>query len=235
MEGRNRLREVEGLKTIPGEILDEIWKQGTVMKVPKNKTLIRAKEPADYIYYVLSGKVILYNLTRHGRRKIIFVLGKGMLVNDNVTNSAYAGTFCDTIEDSVFFAIGSKAFLKLLEQHFCLTKVILAEQERKLWRLSHQLKNTMGSIYMERKLAAKLWKLARDFGKPTEEGIQIEINMTITFLADLMGAPRETISRLCKTLTDYGLVKLEKRRITITDPDKMALFYKEGIIPAEKK
>lgn len=75
-----------------------------------------------------------------------------------------------------------------------------------------------------------LWKLTRDFGKDTEQGRMIDISMTITFLADLMGAPRETVSRLCKTLTDYGLIKIEKRRIYVTDPKRLSHFYKAGTI-----
>lgn len=226
----NKLYEIESLKKVSPEILREMWQKGSVIKHPKNTIFIRAREPVSYIYFVLSGKVIIYNLTRHGKRKIIFVYGKGVLVNENVINQRYSSTFCETIEECTLFTIDAGTFLKLMEKDFSLTKVILEEQERKIWRLGHQLKNTMGSIYMERKLAAKLWKLARDFGKPTKDGIQIDIVMTITFLADLMGAPRETISRLCKTLTDYGLMKMEKRKITITDPDRMAFFYKEGKI-----
>ena len=226
----NKLYEIESLKKVSPEILKEMWQKGSVIKHPKNTIFIRAREPVSYIYFVLSGKVIIYNLTRHGKRKIIFVYGKGVLVNENVMNQRYSSTFCETIEECILFAIDAGTFLKLMEKDFSLTKVILEEQERKIWRLGHQLKNTMGSIYMERKLAAKLWKLARDFGKPTKDGTQIDLVMTITFLADLMGAPRETISRLCKTLTDYGLMKMEKRKITITDPDKMAFFYKEGKI-----
>lgn len=226
----NKLYEIESLKKVSPEIVREMWQKGSVIKHPKNTIFIRAREPVSYIYFVLSGKVIIYNLTRHGKRKIIFVYGKGVLVNENVMNQRYSSTFCETIEECTLFAIDAGTFLKLMEKDFSLTKVILEEQERKIWRLGHQLKNTMGSIYMERKLAAKLWKLARDFGKPTKDGIQIDIVMTITFLADLMGAPRETISRLCKTLTDYGLMKMEKRKITITDSDRMAFFYKEGKI-----
>ena len=88
----------------------------------------------------------------------------------------------------------------------------------------------MGSIGLEKKLAAKLWKLSRDFGKRTPEGIEIDINMPVTFLADILGAPRETTSRLCNQLSGYGLIKMEKKRITILDSDRMAVFFKTGKI-----
>lgn len=103
-----------------------------------------------------------------------------------------------------------------------------------MWRLGHQLKNTVGSIYMERKLAAKLWKLARDFGIERPEGIEIDINMTITFLADMLGAPRETTSKTCKALSDYGLISMKKKRITIVDPARVSHFYKTGEIQKKK-
>ena len=230
MEKKNPLYDLDSLKSVPGAVLDAMWEKGGRTSLPKDRTFIRAKEPVNYVYIILSGKVILYNLTRNGKRKIIFVLGKGTLVNEAVVNPRYSSVFCDTIEECTFFSIRASAFLKCMEQSFELTKAVLEEQERKIWRMGHQLKNTTGSIQMERKLAAKLWKLARDFGKPCEDGIQIEIKMTVTFLADLLGAPRETASRLCKILTEYGLMKMENRRITITDPDRMASFYKDGII-----
>ncbi|MDO4555154.1 MAG: Crp/Fnr family transcriptional regulator [Lachnospiraceae bacterium] len=228
MEGKNRLFEIECLKNVSHTTLDKIWRNGSIVEMPKQSVFIRAREPAGLVHFVLSGKVMVYNLTNHGKRKIIFIFGKGVLLNENVLNPRYCSNFYETMERSRIFVIGSGQFLKYMEEDFSLVRAVMEEQERKIWRLSHQLKNTMGSIYMERKLAAKLWKLARDFGKPTKDGIEIDFNMTVTFLADLMGAPRETVSRICKTLTEAGLMKMEKRRITLPDPDRMARFYKEG-------
>lgn len=59
----------------------------------------------------------------------------------------------------------------------------------------------------------------------------IAISMTITFLADLMGAPRKSVSRLCKTLTDHGLIQIEKRRIYVTDPNGYLIFIRKGLLP----
>ena len=125
-------------------------------------------------------------------------------------------------------AIPVAALLGLMEQDFALARAVLVAQEKKIWRMAHQLKNTMGSIYMERKLAAKLWKLARDFGVPVQEGIEIDIYLPITLLADMLGAPRETTSRICGMLAEAGLITIRKKRIIVTAPDRMAHFYKTG-------
>ena len=203
--------------------------QGKIVTYPKGHLCLHAREDNSNIFFILNGKVQIYNLTKCGKKKILFVLGK-----DNIANESLAGSrntiFCETMECCCFYVIRRELLLSLMKEDFQFTKALLQYQERKLWRLEHQLKNTVGSIYLERKLAAKLWKMARDFGIRTDRGILIDINLSITFLADLLGAPRETTSRVCRKLTDYGLIFIEKKKIYIPDKEKMALFYKTGSI-----
>lgn len=230
MRGKNQLYQQRFLQDVSFDTMEKLWHAGTVKEFPKGSVLIRAREDVDSVYIQLSGKSIIYNLTHTGKRKIIFVFGEGTLLNEHVLNTHVASMYCETIEKSRIFVVSVMEFLHCMKNDFSLTRAVLETQERRIWRLGHQLKNTMGSIYLERKLAAKLWKLSRDFGTVTPEGIEIDINMSITFLADMLGAPRETTSRLCNTLTDYGLMKIRKKRITITDPQRMSYFYKTGKI-----
>lgn len=226
-------RQVEGLsilKEAAPETLLKLKQYGKVQEFSKNSLVIRAKEPLKYIYIQMSGKSIVYNLTHTGRRKILFIFGSGALLNEHVLNEHDSAMYCETIEKSQIFIIPADKFIYCMEQDFALSRAVLAAQERKIWRLGHQLKNTMGSIYMERKLAAKLWKLARDFGIGRPEGIEININLSVTLLADMLGAPRETASRLCRTLVDYGLIQMKGKRIIIPNTQKMSTFYKTGEI-----
>lgn len=228
MQGTNPLCRLELFESAAPHTREQLWGAGKMKMFPKGSVVISAKEPLESVYIQLSGKSIVYNLTHTGKRKIIFIFGKGSLLNEHILCLRDASLFCETIETSQIFIIPAAKFICCMECDFALTKSVLMAQERKIWRLGHQMKNTMGSIYMERKLAAKLWKLSRDFGINTPQGIEIDIDMTITFLADMLGAPRETTSRLFKILTDHGLLKKDKKRITIINPEKMAYFYKTG-------
>lgn len=230
MNGTNKLTNLACLQGVTPRTLDTLWQTGKVCKAKSGTILFHARTMPDRIYIQISGKSMIYNLTHTGKRKIIFIFGPGTLLNETVLNEHCVSAFCETIENSEIFSISVRQFSEFMQQDYSLVRAAFCAQEHKIWRLTHQLKNTMGSIYMERKLAAKLWKLARDFGVPKDDGIEIDIRMTITFLADFLGAPRETTSRLCHTLTDYGLMKFEHHKITITDPHKMSIFYKEGTI-----
>lgn len=230
MDGANRLTKAGCLRGVSKQTLDALWQMGKTDKLKSGTILFHARSMPDRIYIQISGKSMIYNLTHSGKRKIIFIFGPGTLLNETVFNEHCVSAFCEMIENSEIFSVSVRQFGECMQRDFSLVRAAFCAQEHKIWRLTHQLKNTMGSIYMERKLASKLWKLARDFGVPKDGGIEIDIRMTITFLADLLGAPRETTSRLCHTLTGYGLMKFENHKITITDPHKMSVFYKEGII-----
>ncbi len=234
MESYKSLEQLWVLKEGSPDTRLLFMQHGKITSYPKGHLCLRAQEDNSNIFFILKGKVQIYNLTKCGKKKILFILGK-----DNIANESLAGNrntvFCETIERCSFYVIRREILLSLMEKDFQLTKTLLQYQERKIWRLEHQLKNTVGSIYLERKLASKLWKLARDFGIRTDKGILIDMDLSITFLADLLGAPRETTSRVCRKLVDFGLILMEKKKIYIINAEKMVLFYKDGSLESFSK
>ena len=230
MNKKNPLIEMPLFDGVDSKTIKNIWAKGKVYEYPKGTILIRGKEPVSNVYIQLSGKSIQYNLTQNGKRKILFVFGRDMLLNEHVFNHHLTSIYCETIEKSEIFVIPVSEFIKQMTLDFKLAENVLEAQERKMWRLSHQLKNTMSSIYLERKLASKLWKLCRDFGIDKEYGREIDINMSITFLADMLGVPRETASRVCSTLVEQGLIKINKKRIVVVNLEGLQNFYRMGKI-----
>ncbi|MDO4976946.1 MAG: molybdopterin-guanine dinucleotide biosynthesis protein B [Eubacteriales bacterium] len=225
-KSKNMLYKVPFLQDLNPSTLEGLWKDGSVEEFKKGTILLSAREMSEIVFIQLTGKSAIYNLTLSGDRKVIFIFGKGILLNDHVMTNHAPSVYCETIEKSKIFVISKKAFIKWMGKDFDLTTAVLNMQEWKMWRMGHQLKNTNGSIYMERKLAAKLWKLARDFGEEKENGVEINFNLSITFLSDMLGCPRETTSRICRVFQDQGLITINRKRITILDPDRLAALYK---------
>ena len=228
MKKLDYIKQFEIFQGVDPNILEDLVQKGKILDIEKGVIFFRAKEPTEFIHFQITGKSIIYNLTHEGKRKILFICGKGMLLNEHIYNTRTTSMYCETITQSKVFVIPSAEFVKLMTADERLLQNVFEAQERKIWRLSHQLKNTMSSIFLERKLAAKLWKLARDFGIQREDGIEIDVNLTASFLADMLGVSRETTSRTCAILVENGLIKIKKKRIFIENPEKMAAFYKTG-------
>lgn len=227
MNRYKNLKELKIFQEVTPETMEQMQSLGKIVSMKKGTVCYRAAEKQDNIFILLDGQAIIYTLTRCGNRKIIFVHGSGELLNESIIATDKTTVFCNLIRDSKVFVIRNQVFCQLMEKDFTLVRAVMRVQERKLWRTSHQLKNTLGSIYLEKKLAAKLWKLARDFGTPAAgQAVRIDVNMSITFLADFLGAPRETTSRICKSLVKRGLITIGKKTVTVINMDCLAKFYK---------
>lgn len=227
----NQLGALLFFRPLKEETRQTLWENGYVRRCAKRRLLFQAGDIIQTLYFQLSGKSCIYTMTPSGQRKIHFVCGRGALLNQNTLNPSVSATCCEMMEESTIFAVPSEVVARCMHSDFELVRSVVGAQERKLWRLQHQLKNTVSSMYMERKLAAKLWKLARDFGVERENGLEIDLDLSVSFLADMLGVPRETTSRLRSALIRSGLISVQGRRITVIDPDGMKLLYHNGILP----
>lgn len=223
------VRELEKLSFfngIPQNILQNLLNESTIVSYKKKEVIFHSRSRTEFVYFILSGEVMLYNLTKHGNRKVIFILGRGHLLNESIVSKKPNALFGEAVCLAHVLKIPENIFLGLMDRSRELTYAVLREYERNLWRMSHQLKNTTGNMQTERKIAAKLWKLGRDFGVKTEDGVMVDIDLTITLMADLVGVPRENVSRACKVLTDRGLISYGNKRFVLTDFNGLAEFYK---------
>lgn len=217
-------------RTVSKDIVQTLLNVGSLREYQKKELLFCAGSIVEEICILLEGEVMIYNLTKHGNRKILFWLGKGHLLNHEIVSDCAVSVFCEIVSKVTVLKIPKKEFLEEMTLSFSLVQAVMREYERYIWRLSHQLKNTNDSMITERKIAAKLWKLGRDFGVPCEYGIKIKLNLNLTLLADFVGIPRENASRACKKLSQKGLLIYQDKSFLLPDPEKLALFYRSGNI-----
>ena len=229
MDTINQIKLLNIFKDVNETTLDKILSIGKVVEYPKKTMLIRTREKPNFIYIQLSGKSVQYEVTFNGKRKVFFVLGEGDLLNGNVFNNKSSAMHCETIEKSRFIVIPVNKFSEIMASDFALTRNVIYLQEQKIWKLSRHLINTSSSISLEKRLVAKLWKMSLDFGKDTKEGREIDMNLSITLLADLLGAPRESVSRICSKLIEDKYIIIDKKRFTIIDPDHFRNYYKNEV------
>lgn len=205
-----------------------LFASGQIRRYDRGRIFHQAWEPVDYLYIQLEGRSIVYNLTHAGQRRILFIFGPGDVLNLGFFTARSQSLHYEALTESRVLAIPRQELTAAMCGDSGLAMALMEEQERKLLRLSHQMKNTAGSIYMDRRLAAKLWKLARDFGVPDGKDVMIDIELTVTLLADLLGAPRETVSRACRTLTQKGLIRMTRRQITVLDVERIKCYFRTG-------
>lgn len=194
----------------------------------KGNILFSAEDNLEYIYGILAGKTAIYRINTEGQKRVFFILGEGELINEVIFDNLPVSADCEAFEDTIVIRFNKSEFLKLMQEDFNLTMQILNSMGKKQRRLYRQLKNTL-PIGMEKKLAAKLWKLAKDYGENSKnkeyEWKKINMNISTTYIACMLGTSRETISRAMKQLQKVGACRWEGRTLYVKE-DILLKYYR---------
>lgn len=221
-----QLKELDIFKNISKNSFEKLVKLGEVKKYEAGNHVFRDKEEITTLYVVVSGSVSLYKLNENGHKRVIFILGKGKMINDVVIHDLPSSINCEVFEEAEILSYDKNLFLDIMEHDFLLSKNIMCSLAIKVRRLYRQLKNATGTIRIEKKLAAKLWKLSKDYGIQGEDGVIINMNISVTYLADLLGSKRETISRALKILLNEKLIEYDSKKIKVINQEKLSQFFK---------
>lgn len=222
----SRIHLFENISAITQNRISEI---AEVRQMKKGETLFSAEDCVDAFYAIVSGKVSLFRMNAEGHKRVFFILGEGELINEVVFDDLPVSVDCEVFEDAVLLKFYKNDFKAIMADDFDLTMKIMYALGRKQRRLFRQLKNTL-PIGIEKKLAAKLWKLSKDYGvMDAFEGVGIDgykkINLQIscTYLAYMLGTSRETISRAMKHLQTIDACKWEGKDLWVNQ--SMLLEY----------
>lgn len=227
---KTKISDIETIEVfkeiLPSSIID-IKNNSDVIELKKNKALYSDRQILNYIYFLVSGNVSLVKSNENGESKIIFLLGTGAMINQPMMRKNTSAVECWAYEDSKILRISFENFDKILSKDYSLTKNCMFYMEKRIRRLYRQLKNSVASS-IDKKLTAKLYRLATEYGIENRENknfTYINLNLTITYIAKMLGSQRETISRTIKSLIKKEILYMDGRKIYI-DMEKAKQFFK---------
>lgn len=176
-----------------------------IIKLAKSKILFHEEETCDCIGVILKGNISISTYSLNGNEIIYNSLNVGEIFGNNLVFSndpKYKGSIIAK-EDSEIALIYKKELLEILQNNKQFLVKYLEIQSNFGKTLNSKFKLlTMDSV--EDKLFFYL----------SSNGGEIEIN-SITYLADILYAKRETISRLISRLVKEGRIIRNGKKISI--------------------
>ena len=206
---------------ISADTREALFAAGEVLEVNKGSLLFDENDEIHALYIVLDGYVSLFRNSRYGDTKIIFVSAQGEALNETILEDCRTAIAAKALSECRVLSVPRTKLPALIAGDNAFAMALFASMSYKTRRLYHQVGNANRTYPMEKKLAAKIWKLARDYGRDVEAGRQIGFEITVVMLAYMLGAKRETISREVSALKKTGLLVQEDGFLTVTDMGKL--------------
>ncbi|MEI7025027.1 Crp/Fnr family transcriptional regulator [Paenibacillus sp. y28] len=190
-----------------------------IKEVKKGSYLFWEGDLAQKLYFVISGRVRILKSSDTGRDLTMYLHQSGDLFGqvDPFQDSVHSFS-AEAMEDSEIGIIQRKDLEVLLWQHGD-----LAIEFMKWMGLMHRLTQTkFRDLMMFGKMGALcslLIRLSNSYGTAREKEIFIDLKLSNTEMADMIGSTRESVNRMLSDLRKENVVEYQDGHILIRDLD----------------
>lgn len=182
--------------------------------VKKGAIAFHPEGEEDLVFIIARGRVRIY-LGYEDKEFTLGILGPGDLY------STHAGCYAQALEDSAILTTDVQSVKRCMTEMPLFTRTMV----RVLGQILQNAFSVIGGLAFKdinTRLIAFLVKEAGHSGKPVDEGLELELDLTIEQLSQIIGATRQTVSTLLNNLVREGLI-IKRDRSTWLIPDLGAL------------
>lgn len=190
---------------------------GVTHPYKKGEIIFREGGIPTGIFYIKSGRAKKYKATAKGGEQIFYICGKGELLGYHaLLGGGHYPDSAATIESSEITFIPKESFLSVLRQSAVLSNRLLQALGLE-FSLSINNMTTLATKTVRERLAFTLLLLEEKFKEPGVAEKKIEVRMSRTDLANMVGTAKETLVRLLKDFKHKGLIQTSSKTIWIVN------------------
>lgn len=172
-------------------------------------------DEANGFYVVISGRVKIFKLSPDGKEQILHMFGPGEPFGEVpvFTGQAFPAN-AEAMEKSRIFFFPRDLFADLIKKNPSIAMNMLALLSKRLRKFANLI-DDLSLKEVPGRLAAYLLYMSGE----KKGSKNLELNITKTQLASLLGTIPETLSRILAKMSKQGLIKLRGRHIKILDAE----------------
>ena len=214
----------------PGE-LDEILREARSVRYSKDTAVFDQGADANAFFVLLHGHLRVEKTTPQGQQIVVRYVSPGEIfgVAQALALKTYPAAAIAAV-DSVALCWPSAAWPRL-------TAKFPSLMANALQTVGHRLQETqarvleMSSEQVEQRVAHVLLRLAKQAGRKTGAGIEIDFPVSRQDIAEMIGSTLHTVSRILSAWEQQDLIEGGRQRIVLRDPHKLFALAEGQIRP----
>jgi CRP/FNR family transcriptional regulator, nitrogen oxide reductase regulator len=202
--------------------IDDILRDARPLRFPKDTSVFEQGQEAHSFYLLLNGRVRAQKVTPAGEQVVIRFIGPGEMfgVAMAIGQDAYPARAIAIVE-SLALAWQNSAWPRLLARHPNLAVHTMQTLGARLQESQTRLME-MSTQEAERRIAHTLLRLLDQGGRPTNDGVLIDVPISRKDIAQMVGATLHTVSRIMSAWESRGLVSSGRRKVVVRDRFKLS-------------
>jgi CRP/FNR family transcriptional regulator len=219
VRARQTLSAVRHFVDLADEVLEALIRRMTPCQFEAGQVICLEGEPGEKIYILERGWVKAVRTAEDGREQAAMFLHGGELFGDEAvfSGAAYPVTVI-ALENITAWAVGGPALLELVQRYPPVAMAVIRHLgERVLYYV--QLVEDLGLRNVQARVAHTL--LAHAERKDGQLIVPRQAWTTLDEMATRLGTVRDVLSRTISALEADGILRMERSKIIIFDPQKL--------------
>jgi CRP/FNR family transcriptional regulator, cyclic AMP receptor protein len=215
------LRGVPFLAGVGDDVLARLAERMRARTFRRNEVIFHQGDPAGATHIIRKGRVKVTRQSEEGDETVLALLGPGAIFGE-------MGPLDGQPRSATLTAIEPTETLMLLREDLLASAREFPDLAMALIEgLSSRLRQTdekLEDAYyhdLDTRLARCLCQLAEDHGRQTADGIEVDLPLTQSDFAGMLGVTRVSINRQFGIYQDEGLLRLNRRSFTILRPEAL--------------
>ncbi|MBL4939607.1 MAG: Crp/Fnr family transcriptional regulator [Lutibacter sp.] len=197
-------------------------------KIKKGHFLVEERKNVHGIYFILKGKVKVFNEGFDDKIKILRLVSKGEIVGLSSLNASHYWSSAIVVEDVDVYFIGLKNLKIILKTNIKLSFLFVNALALKLQH--YEMRQKYLSLFQSaERIIDALLLIAYKFGEKTSEGLEISVCTSRKDIAAFSNTTKENVIRTLSKLKDNELILIEGKKITIKNKEALIGKLKEYI------
>ncbi len=204
--------------------LEDSFRRGTRLTYHKGEFIIRPGETPTGVFFVESGLVKAYDITKYGEENLLIIRK-----SDEIFPLIWAVTGQDrdviyqALIETVLWRVSREDFMAYLKnpEH---ALAPLLDMTLEMYRIHSERIINLEYRTVRERLISFLITMSNRFGEHTKEGIVMLVPLRQQDIASSINASRETTSRELSLLEKKGLIQTTQHFIVLKEYDKLVTF-----------
>lgn len=221
MSGVATLRTVPFLAVLPEAELARLAARARPRRYRAGETIFHREDSGATLYVIGRGRVRLVLASPEGREVTVGLLGPGSFFGElALLDGGPRSASVVALEPVEALTLDRAPFIATLEGHPEVAGSLLAVLGDRLRRTDELIQDIL-FLDLPARLAKQLLALAEGHGVRTPEGLRLDLRLSQSDLAGMVGATRESVNRCLGAYADRGLLSLDREGITIHKPEEL--------------
>jgi CRP/FNR family cyclic AMP-dependent transcriptional regulator len=215
-------------KGLPDQALEDVTRSVRLRGYTRGTVIFHKDDPGSLLYVILKGAVSITLPSAEGKDLVLSILSAGDFFGELslIDEEPRSATAVAVDDDTQTLILPREVFIELIRAHPQMAIQIMALLSRRL-READSLAQDSALLDLPGRLARRLLELAERHGRREGEGMRIDLRLTQSELAALIGATRVATNRQLQRFQQQGVVSWQAQHITLLKPSvlqKLALI-----------